>query len=112
MSGSLDDLRKKILENFPKIEDVLTRIVRGMIRAGERVGRVIWRLIQAAGQIFDWWRNLDGQSKKVITTFGALTAAILLLWDDYQTWKEGESPLLTGRSGDRKSNRRKRRSRG
>ncbi|MGL9724463.1 lytic transglycosylase catalytic [Sodalis sp. (in: enterobacteria)] len=116
LAGSLDDLRKKILENFPKIEDVLTQIVRGMIRAGEMVGRVIWRLVQAAGQIFDWWRSLDGQSKKVITTFGALTAAIwalnraffsspmgiitglaaaiLLLWDDYQTWKEGGKSFI------------------
>lgn len=65
-----------------------------MIRAGEMVGHVIWRLIQAAGQIFDWWRSLDGQSKKVITTFGALTAAILLLWDDYQTWKEGGKSFI------------------
>lgn len=116
LAGSLDDLRKKILENFPKIEDTLTRIVRGMIRAGEMVGRVIWRLIQAAGEIFDWWSSLDMQSKKVITTFGVFTAAIwalnraffsspigiitglmaalLLLWDDYQTWKEGGESLI------------------
>lgn len=116
LAGSLDDLRKKILENFPKIEDTLTRIVRGMIRAGEMVGRVIWRLIQAAGEIFDWWSSLDMQSKKVITTFGAFTAAIwalnraffsspigiitglmaalLLLWDDYQTWKEGGKSFI------------------
>jgi hypothetical protein len=116
LAGTLDNLRKKILENFPKIEDVLTRIIRGMIRAGEMVSRVIWRLIQAAGEIFDWWNSLDIQSKKVITTFGAFTAAIwalnraffsspigiitglvaalLLLWDDYQTWKEGGKSFI------------------
>ncbi len=50
-----------------------------MIRAGEMVSRVIWRLIQAVGEIFDWWNSLDTQSKKVITTFGAFTAAIWAL---------------------------------
>lgn len=116
LAGTLDNLRKKILENFPKIEDTLTRIIQGIIRAGEIVSRVIWRLIQAVGEIFDWWNSLDRQSKKVMTTFAAFTAAIwalnraffsspigiitglvaalLLLWDDYQTWKEGGKSFI------------------
>ncbi|QHM71274.1 transglycosylase SLT domain-containing protein [Mixta intestinalis] len=116
LAGTLENLRKKILDNFPKIEELLTRAIQGIIRAGEAVTRIVWRLMQAAGEIFDWWNSLDDQSKKLITTFGAFTAAVwalnraffsspigiitglvaalLLLYDDYQTWKEGGKSFI------------------
>lgn len=116
LSREIDNLRKRLLDNFPKIERVLTILISGIIRVGEMVGRVIWRMSQAIGQIFDWWRNLDGKSKKLITTFSglataiwvlnraffaspiglitALVAALLLLWEDYQTWKEGGKSFI------------------
>ncbi|WP_334469250.1 lytic transglycosylase catalytic [Arsenophonus sp. PmNCSU2021_1] len=118
LSREIDNLRKSLLDNFPKIEKILTSIIKGIIRAGEMVGRVIWRMSQAIGQIFDWWRNLDEKSKKLITTFSGLAAAIwvlnraffaspigiitgliaalLLLWEDYQTWKEGGKSFIDG----------------
>ncbi|MDR5618297.1 hypothetical protein [Arsenophonus sp.] len=104
------------MDNFTKIERVLTLLISGIFRAGVMVGRVIWRMSQAIGQIFDWWRNLDEKSKKLITTVSALAAAIwvlnraffaspigvitglitalLLLWEDYQTWKEGGKSFI------------------
>ncbi|HGJ5866446.1 lytic transglycosylase catalytic [Arsenophonus nasoniae] len=116
LSREIDTLRKRLLDSFPKIERVLTSIIKGILHAGEIVGRVIWRMSQAIGQIFDWWRNLDGKSKKLITTFSglataiwvlnraffaspiglitALVAALLLLWEDYQTWKEGGKSFI------------------
>lgn len=116
LSGTLNNLRYQLLNNFPKIEQLLTRIIKGIIRAGEMVGRVIWRLTQVTGQIFDWWDSLDEKSKKLITSFSALAgaiwllnraffsspigiitgliAALLLLWDDYQTWKEGGKSFI------------------
>lgn len=116
LSREIDNLRKRLLANFPEIERVLTSIIKGIIRVGEMVGRVIWRMSQAIGQIFDWWRNLDGKSKKLITTFSGLAtaiwvlnraffaspigiitgliAALLLLWEDYQTWKEGGKSFI------------------
>ncbi|WP_339053365.1 lytic transglycosylase catalytic [Arsenophonus endosymbiont of Crataerina pallida] len=116
LTKEIDNLRKRLLDNFPKIERVLTRLISGIIRAGEMVGRVIWRMSQAIEQIFDWWRNLDGKSKKLITTFSGLAvaiwglnraffaspigiitgliAALLLLWEDYQTWKEGGKSFI------------------
>ncbi|HGJ5866570.1 transglycosylase SLT domain-containing protein, partial [Arsenophonus nasoniae] len=116
LSREIDNLRKRLLDNFPEIERVLTSIIKGIIRAGEMVVRVIGRMSQAIGQIFDWWRNLDEKSKKLITTFSGLAtaiwvlnraffaspigiitgliAALLLLWEDYQTWKEGGKSFI------------------
>ncbi|HBV0709180.1 transglycosylase SLT domain-containing protein [Klebsiella pneumoniae] len=116
LSGSLDRLRRQILENFPKIEGAITSTVKGILWAGEMVGRVIYRLIQAASDIRSWWIGLDSDTQKLIQTLGgllvawrllnaamlaspvswvlALAAAILLLYDDYRTWKEGGKSLI------------------
>ncbi|MEA4228694.1 hypothetical protein VBS18_11165 [Klebsiella pneumoniae] len=116
LAGSLDRLRRQILENFPKIEGAITGTVKGILWAGEMVGRVIYRLIQLGQSISDWWISLDKQSQQLIELIGALTAAwwmlnramlaspitwvlglaaaIALLWEDYQTWKEGGKSLI------------------
>lgn len=116
LAGSLDRLRRQILENFPKIEGAITSTVKGILWAGEMVGRVIYRLIQLGQSISDWWDSLDKQSQQLIELIGALTAAwwmlnramlaspitwvlglaaaIALLWEDYQTWKEGGKSLI------------------
>ncbi|HID1030675.1 TPA: transglycosylase SLT domain-containing protein [Enterobacter roggenkampii] len=116
LAGSIDRLRKQILDNFPKIEKVVTAVVKGILWLGDVVGRVVYRLIQAAGDISDWWGHLDSDSKKLLETLGAivvawrllnsamwaspvtwvlgLAAALLLLYDDYKTWKEGGKSLI------------------
>ncbi|HCF7916450.1 TPA: lytic transglycosylase domain-containing protein [Klebsiella pneumoniae] len=116
LAGSLDRLRRQILENFPKIEGAITSTVKGILWAGEMLGRIIYRLIQAASDIRAWWIGLDSDTQKLIQTLGgllvawrllnaamlaspvswvlALAAAILLLYDDYRTWKEGGKSLI------------------
>ncbi|HDX8338897.1 hypothetical protein HUZ43_12810 [Raoultella ornithinolytica] len=116
LAGSLDRLRRQILDNFPKIEGAITATVKGILWAGEMVGRVIYRLIQLGQGISDWWDSLDKESQELIELLGALTAAwwllnramlaspitwvlglaaaVALLWEDYQTWKEGGKSLV------------------
>lgn len=116
LAGSIDTLRRHILDNFPKIEGAITATVKGILWAGEMVGRVIYRLIQLGRSISDWWDSLDKQSQELIELLGALTAAwwllnramlaspitwvlglagaVALLWEDYQTWKEGGKSLI------------------
>lgn len=116
LAGSLDRLRRQILENFPKIEGAITSTVKGILWAGEMVGRVIYRLIQLGQSISDWWDSLDKQSQQLIELIGALTtawwmlnramlaspitwvlglaAAIALLWEDYKTFREGGKSLI------------------
>lgn len=116
LAGSLDRLRRQILDNFPKIEGAITATVKGILWAGEMVGRVIYRLIQLGQSISSWWDSLDKQSQELIELLGALTAAwwllnramlaspitwvlglaaaVALLWEDYQTWREGGKSLV------------------
>ncbi|MHB6986776.1 transglycosylase SLT domain-containing protein [Klebsiella michiganensis] len=116
LAGAIDNLRRQILDNFPKIERTINAVVKGILWMGEAVGRVVYRLIQAASDIRDWWKGLDEDSRKLIGTLGgmlvawrllnaamlaspitwvlALAGALLLLYDDYKTWKEGGKSLI------------------
>lgn len=116
LAGSLDGLRKRILDNFPKIEETLTKVVKGVLWFADAFARMAYRLVQGAGAVIDWWKRLDEGSKNLLKIFGALLVAwrllnsaflmspigfitslilaIGLLWDDYQTWKEGGKSLI------------------
>ncbi|MFU2318925.1 transglycosylase SLT domain-containing protein [Rahnella sp. PCH160] len=116
LAGSIDNLRKQILDNFPKIEDTITRGVRGLLWLADTIGRVVFRLIQAAGDIREWWNKLDKGTQQLIEVFGALVLAwrilnsaflmspiglitalglaIIGLYDDYKTWEEGGKSLI------------------
>lgn len=116
LSGSLDGLRKRILDNFPKIEVTLTRVIKGILWFADAFARMAYRMVQGAGAVIDWWKQLDEGSKSLLKVFGALliawrvlnsafltspigmiTSLILsigLLWEDYQTWKEGGKSLI------------------
>lgn len=116
LSGSLDKLRRHILDNFPRIEQTLTKAIKGILWLGDVIGRLFFRVIEGAADLIDWWGNLDKSTKQLIGLFGALTlalkilnstfwmspiglitalaAAIALLWEDYKTWKEGGQSLI------------------
>ena len=116
LSGSIDILRKQIVDNFPKIEQTITSGVKGILWLAEVIGRVVYRLIQAGGDIMQWWSSLDKSTQRLIEVFGALVIAwrilngaflmspigmitalglaILALYDDYKTWKEGGQSLI------------------
>ncbi|MBP2167724.1 hypothetical protein J2125_000916 [Erwinia toletana] len=116
LSAPLDNLRQQILDNFPKIEQTITRVVEGLIWFAEVIGVVVYRVIQAASDIQQWWSSLDEGSQQLITTFGALVAgwlvlnsaflaspigiisalalAIIALYDDYKKWQEGGDSLI------------------
>ncbi|MGJ3290245.1 lytic transglycosylase domain-containing protein [Klebsiella michiganensis] len=116
LTGSLDRLRRQILDNFPKIEGAITAGVKGVLWFGEIIGRVVYRLIQLTGDIINWWKSLGTETRQVIEVFGALMiawrllnsafamspigrvimlgAALIGLYDDYRTWKEGGQSLI------------------
>ncbi|EBV3643895.1 lytic transglycosylase catalytic [Salmonella enterica subsp. enterica serovar Kottbus] len=116
MAGSIDNLRKRILENFPKIETTITKIVKGILWLGDIVGRVALRIVEGVGDIIDWWGKLDKETKTLIEVIGGLVVAMRilnstfwmspvglitglivalgLLWEDYKTWKEGGNSLI------------------
>lgn len=116
LAGSFDSLRKQILDNFPKIEETITRGIKGMLWLADVIERVVFRLIQAAGDIRNWWKELDSGTQRLIATFGGLIVAwrilnsafltspigiittligsLVLLYDDYKSWKEGSKSLI------------------
>jgi len=116
LSGSIDTLRRQIVDNFPKIEQTITSGVKGILWMAEVIGRAVYRLIQAAGDIREWWNTLDKSTQQLIETLGALVLAwklvnsafltspigriialglaILSLYDDYKTWQAGGKSLI------------------
>ncbi|WP_312058780.1 lytic transglycosylase [Pantoea septica] len=116
LAGSIDTLRKRILDNFPRIEQTITTGIKGILWLADAIGRVVFRLIQAGGDLIEWWKHLDSGTKNLIATFGALlvawrvlnsaflaspigiilslAGALVLLYDDYKTWKEGGKSLI------------------
>ncbi|WP_407220950.1 lytic transglycosylase [Enterobacter sp. CPE_E1214] len=116
LAGSLDTLRRHILDNFPRIEQTLTKAIKGILVLGDIIGRLFFRLIEGTSSLINWWQSLDKQTRELISLFGALTialrilnstfwmspiglitalaAGIALLWEDYQTWKEGGDSLI------------------
>lgn len=116
LTGSLDRLRKQFLDNFPKIETVINRGIKGIMWLADMVGHLVYRLIDGADELAKWWGSLDKSTKEFIEVLGALTVAmkvlnmefwrspigiitalagaIFLLWDDYRTWKEGGQSLI------------------
>lgn len=121
LSGSINTLRKQIVDNFPKIEQTITSGVKGILWMAEVIGRVVYRLIQAAGDIRHWWNTLDKGTQQLIETLGALVLAwrivnsafltspigriialglaILSLYDDYKTWQAGGKSLIDWEKG-------------
>ncbi|MBC0852637.1 hypothetical protein [Pantoea stewartii] len=116
LAGSIDTLRKQVIDNFPKIEAALTGGIRLILWLADSVGKVVFRLIEAAGDIRDWWNTLDKSTRQLIEIFGALMVAwrllnttfltspvgivtalglaIFALYDDYKVWKEGGKSLI------------------
>lgn len=116
LAGSLDNLRKLVLDNFPKIEGVITSGIKGLLWLADVIGRVIFRLVQAAGEVKGWWEGLDKGTQQLIQTLGSLVVAwkvlnsaflaspigkiallagsLFLLYDDYKAWKEGGKHLI------------------
>ncbi|HFJ7027609.1 TPA: lytic transglycosylase catalytic [Escherichia coli] len=116
LAGQIDNLRKKIIENFPKIEVTITKVIKWILWLGEIVGRVAFRIVDGVGDIIEWWGKLDAETKTLIEVIGSLVVAMRilnstfwmspiglitglivalgLLWEDYKTWKEGGNSLI------------------
>ncbi|MFJ5317210.1 lytic transglycosylase [Pectobacterium versatile] len=116
LAGSIDNFRRLIVDNFPKIEAGITAVIKSILWMADVIGRVVYRLIQSIGAIIDWWDSLDKSTRQIIAAFGAvvvawrllnsalamspigwviaLASALALLVEDYVTWKEGGQSLI------------------
>lgn len=120
LTGRLGDnirkLRETFVSNFDRIAGIASKVIEGVLRVADAVGQLAMRGAQAISHLVDWFGNLSPASQKIIEIIGgiliawkalsvgflatpigrvvALATAILGLWDDYQTWKEGGKSLI------------------
>lgn len=116
LAGSIDNLRRQVVNNFPRIEQTITSGANGLMWVATILTRVVLRLVDGVGNVLDWWDKLDSGTRKLIEVIGglvvawrllnsvfmmspigrviALATAIALLFEDYQTWREGGQSLI------------------
>jgi len=114
--GSIDNLRRQVVNNFPRIEQTITSGANGLMWVATILTRVVLRLVDGVLNVLDWWDKLDSGTRKLIEVIGglvvawrllnsafmmspigrviALATAIALLFEDYQTWQEGGQSLI------------------
>lgn len=116
LAGNLESFRKNILLNFPKIEGMITAVLKKVLSLADSIMTLVYRGVQGAGDLMRWWDRLDDTTKGLIKVLGglllawrmlnsafltspigmvtALIAALVALYDDYQVWKEGGDSLI------------------
>ncbi|CDL85415.1 hypothetical protein [Xenorhabdus szentirmaii] len=111
LTPSVEKFTKYILANWPAIEKIIMSVVKAILTMSEILGQLVFRGAKGIQDLIGWWKQLDDGSQNLIKMFGlvaaawwalnlkflaspigiitALMAALFLLYDDYQTWKEG-----------------------
>ncbi|MBC8950255.1 lytic transglycosylase catalytic [Xenorhabdus sp. TS4] len=116
LTPSVEKFTKLILKHWPTIEKVIMSVVDAIMTLSEILGQVVFRGAKGIQDLIGWWKKLDEGSKDLIKTFGlvlaawwalntgfltspigiitTLLAALFLLYDDYQTWKDGGKSFI------------------
>lgn len=111
LTPSLERFTELLIKNFPTIEKIILKVVKAILTLSEILNHLVYRAVKGIRDLISWWHTLDESSKGLIKTFGLVLAAwwalnkgfltspiglmiaaltaLFLLWDDYQTWKEG-----------------------
>ncbi len=114
--ANLDRFREGLVKNFARIEHGMETAGRVALAIATAVVTLASRAAQAFGDLSDWFANLDGSTRRVIETLGLLLGAwrllsagflatplgkvlllgtaLVSLYDDFQTWKEGGKSLI------------------
>ncbi|MGF6837068.1 hypothetical protein QF001_000935 [Paraburkholderia youngii] len=116
LSGDIKRFREGLVDNFGRISAIVEKVVGVILKMADVVSTLALRAMQAVGAVIDWFDSLDGSTKTLIESIAALYAgwrllnagflatpigaivalgaAILALYDDYKTWKEGGKSLI------------------
>lgn len=116
LGTSIERFRAGFLSNFSKIADAATKVLLIVFKIGDAIGVMVVRGMQVINYLIDRFNGLSDGSQTIIKWLGlilvawkvlntgflssplgrviALISALGLLWDDYQTWKEGGKSLI------------------
>lgn len=111
LRGSIETLRRTVMENFGKIKRMFETVVELALRVAGVVGAFVNRVVKWASALVAWYDKLDDRQKKLVqgvalflaawkllnagflaTPLGMVVAGlagIVALIDDYCTWMEG-----------------------
>ncbi|MGI4946723.1 MAG: phage tail tip lysozyme, partial [Janthinobacterium lividum] len=114
--ANLDRFREGLVRNFARIEHGMETAGRVALSIATAVVTLASRAAQAFGDLSDWFSHLNDSTKRVIETLALLLAgwralsagflatplgkvlllgtALVALYDDFQTWKEGGKSLI------------------
>ncbi|HEJ7993751.1 TPA: lytic transglycosylase [Serratia liquefaciens] len=120
LAGNLESFRKNILFNFPKIEGTITAVLKKVLSLADSIMTLVYRGVQGVGDLIKWWDKLDSGTQHLIQVLSgllvawrvlnsafltspigiisALAASLVLLYDDFKTWKEGGNSLIDWKS--------------
>lgn len=120
----IDRLRERLVSNFGRISDVIAWVARIILRLADGMVTLFLRAETLAEKVYVWWEKLNSTTRKWVVGIGladialrllskgflatplgrivAIGAALLALYDDYQTWKAGGKSLIDWKqwSGD------------
>ncbi|MDE1488579.1 lytic transglycosylase [Xenorhabdus bovienii] len=116
LTPSMTKFTNLILKHWPTIEKIIMSVVKAILTLSEMLGQLVFRGAKGIQDLISWWKRLDEGSQNLIKIFGlvaaawwalnlkflaspigiitTLAAALFLLYDDYQTWKEGGKSLI------------------
>lgn len=120
LAGNLESFRKNILFNFPKIEGTITAVLKKVLSLADSIMTLVYRGVQGVGDLIKLWDKLDSGTQHLIQVLSgllvawrvlnsafltspigiisALAASLVLLYDDFKTWKEGGNSLIDWKS--------------
>lgn len=116
LSEEVRRFRQWIVSNFDDISGGIVKVVQVLVKAGEILLGIARRIWDTGRAVVEWFQNADQSSKDLLKTIGlialgwkalssvismspvgrilALAGALMLLFDDYQVWKNGGKSLI------------------
>ncbi|MCU6237346.1 lytic transglycosylase catalytic [Morganella morganii] len=111
LTPGIERFTKLLIQNFPLIEKFILKVTGAILKLSDILEHFVYRSVKGIRDLTGWWDRLDDSTKGMIKTFGLVLAAwlalnkgfltspvglmitaltaLFLLWDDYETWKEG-----------------------
>jgi hypothetical protein len=111
LTPGIERFTKLLIQNFPLIEKFILKVTGAILKLSDILEHFVYRSVKGIRDLTGWWDRLDESTKGMIKTFGLVLAAwwalnkgfltspvglmitaltaLFLLWDDYETWKEG-----------------------
>lgn len=111
LTPGIERFTKLFIQNFPLIEKFILKVTGAILKLSDILEHFVYRSVRGIRDLMGWWERLDESTKGMIKTFGLVLAAwwalnkgfltspvglmiaaltaLFLLWDDYETWKEG-----------------------